>query len=1053
MRFLLAPMVVTLIVHQAAGQSDFKLAPAVAVEAEDFHIESGWKVIRNAPGNSLADGSGSNHISGERLLGLDSKNETASAYLDVTIPESGAYRLWVRYEYPPFCETRFRVKMEQDGRTVIDRMVGASSNPRYSLGELSAKPQHDPANGCEGLVEEVIAVQELKAGKARIYLRGAAQPQEPGVAAHRNVDLIYLTRDTEDTWRKHYSKHAKPYPLLEAFRDSRGPRYEVRFTNRGDQPADFQITHVYNRAPWGVSETEPVRGVAPSALSAWIPLRMQDTSHFGMVRFSGTAKVFDVEIRAIGGSVERTISGAETAHVYLPPYPGKGEKPITPEEELDTILAELKKTPAIGKKPTQPLCFGGWMPVGVESEYGRKYAELYAALGFKSLHPALSGPAALKNLRDVGIPLSKSWAASGYRNPPTRANIDEAKLTMERLGLKGQLRFYEYGDDVPLSEWMQMRIQRDVDWAKMNRKKLKPIAVLARLWFDWLRASRKDVPITEYWLDKWGPFNLTRMRPDSSAEAAEKNPRLYVDSLLFYEQTVLGYLGDCNKEVSKTFGDDTLYGTNDLCPPFSYPLTTNSVKWFRQGVADLARFSDSCRQDGQAGPMMNGYIAEHYRAGLRDNSKGALRVTIPAAVPGNSDGHLLRAAFTSLAHGATLLDFQAVGMNETFTENTIDHRAHHRYRALRDITHAVGLVEDLLPSARPLPSRVALLVSESTERWDFAGVAEDMGGKSPAGPQFRKMRLDTHLDRLGIWTALSYLGASPDLILEEDLTNKALKDYRVLILTGDCLPPQLAPSIEEWVRQGGIVLATANAGRYDPYRQATNVFEQLFGLQSRQSEERESFFRVRHELPRLKPFDRIVCPGGSLPQLGTHESIEPAEGVSVLARFASTKKPAILDRRLDKGHILYVAALPGVAFLWSGVQPTAVVDRGPRPHVAPTSFDPAAKSVMELLLRAAHIQPAVEPTSTLVDARLLKSSGGFILPIANYNGEIGKEVTLRLRIGEKIRKVTSAYHGELATKVENDRLVVTIPSLGYGDVLRLDPDPSGRHSDEESEQR
>ena len=64
-------------------------------------------------------------------------------------------------------------------------------------------------------------------------------------------------------------------------------------------------------------------------------------------------------------------------------------------------------------------------------------------------------------------------------------------------------------------------------------------------------------------------------------------------------------------------------------------------------------------------------------------------------------------------------------MNETFTENHIDHRDKGRFRALRDVTHAVGFVEDMLPKALAVPSEVALLVSASTERWDYAGIATD----------------------------------------------------------------------------------------------------------------------------------------------------------------------------------------------------------------------------------------------------------------------------------------------------------------------------------------
>ena len=1038
MRFSLALVAAALLVSRATGQTTFQLAPAVAVEAEDFTIESGWTVVPKGHGSDTVDRISFDHVSGEHLLALDSKGENASAYLDVKIPETGAYRLWVRYLYPPFCEARFRLLVQQDGGALVDRVLGARSNPRFGFGEPTAKAQRDVAAGPQGLCEEVVSVPELKAGAARIYLKGAAQPQQPGIAAPRRIDLLYLTRDTTDAWRKHYAKHTKLYPILGAFRDSRGPRYEARFTNRGDKPADFHITHVYNRPPWGVSEAEPIRGIAGGGKSAWVPLRGQDTTHFSLVRCSGSSKSFDVEIRPLGAAVERKLSGAETVEVYLPPYPGKGEKAVTPLEELDAVLAELKRRPVIGKKPTRPLCFGGWMPVGLENEYGRKYAELYAALGFRSLHPALSGPAVLQNLQAAGVAASKTWSAGGYRNPPTRGNIDKARQTLDRYGLNGRLHFFDYGDEIALDEWMQLRVQNDIEQAKSQNIQLKPINVLAKLWFDWLHANRPECNAKDYWMDKWGPFNTGRLRPDSSAEAAAANPRLYVDSLLFYEDMAIRFAADGMKDVKKTFGADVLCGANYSCRPFCYPHSTMYVKWFRQGAADLARHSECFERSGQMGPMINGYIAEHLRAGLRDNPNGVLRLcTLPQA-PGNSDGNYLRSAFTHLAHGATMLDFFSIGMNETFTENYIDHRAHSRYGAIRDVTHAVGLVEDLLPKSRPVPSSVALLLSASTERWDCAGIAEDSAGQALNGPNFRKMRLNAHMDRLGLWTALTFLGASPDLVMEEDVSEKGLKNYKVLIMVGDCLPPSLAPAIEAWVRRGGVVLATANAGRYDPYREATPVFEELFGLQSRQSEERISFFRPLQELPFLQPLDRIVCPGGPLPQLATSERITPSHDVSILARFQDGKSPAILDRRLGRGHIIYVAALPGVAYLWSAMQPPAAPELDLGSHTLPTSFNTGARSLLQLVLHAAHVQPAIEATPALVDARLLKAPGGYVLPIANYQNKVGAKVTLHIRIGDKIGKVTSAYHGEMPIKEDNGRIILTIPALGYGDVLRLD---------------
>jgi hypothetical protein len=1021
-------------------QAAFRLAPALALEAEDFQIESGWKVVQNGHGNYMVDAVGFNHISGERLLCTDGKDETASAFLDVNLPEAGKYRLWVRYEYPAFCETRFRVQVEQDGKAVIDHLMGAKDNPRYAFGEPEPRAQHDPSWGSEGLAEEVVTTPELKAGKARLYLKAIAQPQVQGVTAGRHIDLVYMTRDLDDAWIKHYRKQTNLYPILDAFRDSRGPRYEVRFTNKSGKPADFSVAHVYNRVPWGNTEGVVAKQIAPEASSDWIGLKVQDTTHFGLVSFSCNLPLFDVEIRPVGGAVEKRLPGPGPQQVYLPPYPGKGDKPVTPLEAIEAVLKDLETTPTIGKKPTLPLCYGGWLPLGQPNDYGRAYARLYAALGFRSLHPAHSGPHVLKNLEAVGVPPTKSWAVSGYRNPPLTANIEQAKREAARSDMDKYLLWYDYGDEIAFSEWMGLVTKEEVERVKkVSGREIKPEQVTARLWVEWLRANRPGGKPQDYWLEKWGEVDANRLRPDSGAEAARLNPRLYVDSLLFYEDTAIKFAAEGARAVRAALGDDVLCGANWSCHPFYYPPTTMYVKWFRGSAADVGRHSEYFWQVGQPGPMVNGYIAEHFRCGLRDNPRGVLRQYTMPHSPGNTDASFLRSAFTHLAHGATRLDFFGVGMNDTFTENHIDHRDRARYRALRDVTHAVGLVEDLLPESRPVPSPVALLVSASTERWDFAGIAEDGAGLALFGKDFRKVRLNAHIDRLGLWTALTFLGASPDLIVEEDVNEKVLHGYKVLVVVGDCLPPHLAPTLGAWVRDGGVLLATANAGRYDEYREPAPVFQQLFGLETRRTQEKSTFFRPRQELPFLKPLNTVQGPGWVMPQLGTEEHIGPGKGVEVLARFKDGDDPAVTMRRLGKGRVFYSAALPGVAYLLSALQPPQVPDRGPNTHTVPTAFDAGARALLAHVLDTASVERPVTADPPLIDARLLRAPKGHVLPLANYNEKLGQKVEVRVRLGDAVKKVTSAYHGELPFEQARGVLTVTLPALGAGDVLRLDP--------------
>jgi len=1022
----------------------FRLAPAVAVEAEDFVIESGWKAIRNGQGNYMVDIVGFNHCSGERLLSLPAEARVGKAYLDVTIPVAGTYRLWVRYEYPPFSETRFRIVVEQGGKTLLDRVAGARDNPRYAFGEQTARPQYDPPWGPEGLVEEGFTVSGLQAGPARLLLLGVEQPQKPGISANRNVDLVYLTSDTADAWRKHYARITNLYPILDAFRDSRGPRWQVRFTNRADKPTTFRVAHSYNRIPWGNSDPATAT-LEPGQSSDWLGLAGQDTAHFSMAQFTASpAGAFDVEIRPVSGEVVRKLSGPGPHRLYLPTYPGKGEKPTTPEEAIDNILAHLRQHQPPGKKPTLPLCYGGWMPLGQDSPYGRKYAQLYAALGFRSLHPAHSGPAQLANLKAVGIEPTRSWMVMSYRNPPTRDNIARARQELQRQGLAEQLRYFDYGDEIAFSEWISMLLQEDLAQARAVKSKASEKDILHARWIAWLKNNRPKAQLSDYWLPSWGPLVPQQLRPDSSAAAARERPRLYVDSLLFYEDTAIRFAAEGAKAVRAALGEHVLSGPNYSCHPFYYPHSTSYIKWFRGGAADLGRHSEYFWQVGQLGPMINGYIAEHFRSGMRDNPRAVLRQYTMPHSPGNTDLSLLRSALSHLAHGAKELDFFGIGLNETFTENHIDHRDVSRYRTLRDITHLVGFVEDALPVARAVPSGVALLISESTERWDYAGIATDRAGHAHFGPEFRKTRLHFHLERLGIWKALTFAGHSPDLLTEEDIIAGKFGAARVLYVVGDHWPKQMIAALEKWIQQGGIVLATAAAGQRDEYGEPISDWQRLAGLRSVQTRQQTTFVRPRQELPFLTPLDRVRLPGGeTFPVLATHERIEPGEEVTVLARFASDDRPAWTLRTLGKGAIHYVAAHAGMAFLYTAVQPPTVPDRGPGSHQPPTAWDAVAARLLRTPLEKAGLDthPAhvgIQPATALLDLRLLEAPTAYLLPIANYGPALNAPVRLTLHPAQPIARVRSAYHGELPVRKLANGIEVTLPLLSQGDLLRLD---------------
>lgn len=1009
-----------------------RVPKGAAIEAEFFTVESGWDVMFNGEGNYMVDIIGFQHIGGERLLAVDEKNSTAHAYHDVEIPADGDYRLLVRYEYPPFSEARFEVSVTRGRRTVASMVMGKRDNPRFAFNDPEPSPQYDPPWGAEGMAEEALNLPGLRAGAHRIHLKAVEQPQIPGVTAGRHIDFVYISDDMTDSWRSKQS--TRLYPILDVFRHSVGPRWEARVRNRGDAALNVNATFQINREPWGANEGAVARGVAPGEWSDWRGLRMQDTTHFHNGTFSGNQE-FDLELRPIGpGSGATTLaSEARTVRVYMPPYGRWNETPIRPEEQIERVLALLRDTPAPGREPTLPLTYGGWLPVGTQTTYNRKYAELYKTIGMRGFPSTGISP---DLMRDIGLEPNQSYMVLAYRNHPIPSNIQKAKEAVTAGGFEPYLKWYDYGDEIHFSEWVTVMLRH-----------LQGTS-LADLWKAWLAENRPGFKAEDYWLSGWGAVDANALRPESSASTAEENPRLFVDSTKFYQQAAIDFVANGLKDVKSTLGNHVLGGANYSVHPYYYPLTSMYVHWFRGGAADFGRHSEYFWQCTQPGPMINGYVLEHFRAGMRDIPHGIIRQYTMPHVPGNTDASFRRTAFSHLAHGAKMLDYFGIGMNECFTENHIDHRHHDRYLAIRDINYSIGMIEDVLEASSVVPSRVAILLSDSTERWDMAPLAADRANHMVFDQaRFRQLRLVYHLDRVGLWKALTFAGESPDLIVEEDLNADILDNYSVLYVVGENLPPEKAAAVQQWVNAGGVLVATATAGQTDGYLNPSEAWFELLGISKREYDIKDVFARPRQELPFLEPYDQVVIRQDdeetvsvpSMPSLAVVERFEPLKTSKVIASFEKDGKPAVIHSSQGKGQVLYIAAFPGVAYLWQGLQPAKVPDRGVNTHTVPSGFDQGARALITMGLEKAGVTPRLDYEGRKIDARLIRSGRVHVLPIADYDLEEELPLTVTVNLDQKIGKVSSAFHGEMNFTQEDGRVKVALPSVKFGDILRFDP--------------
>jgi hypothetical protein len=997
-------------------------SPALTIEAEDFvpikpALGAGWKAIRDGEGNYMVDIVGFNHVSGEHLLQAPASAKNATAKADITIPASGTYRVWSRFEQPTNCDNRFRVEVEQSGKVLGSATMGEKDAPKHFFNAKQPVAQADPSWGSEGLVEQSFDVKGLQYGPATITLTAVDQSTLP-TAANRNLDFLYLTQDLEDNWRTNKSNNL--YPILDAALAALPPRYYLRLT--APQAQTVQVRYSLNRVPWGASEGALKLQAGES--SNWLPLTQQDVAHWTTLVLTASTPAIDLHAELASAPNENAIlrtidwqdAASNTLQISLPPYPNKyaGEKVMTVEEQYQNITRYLEEHPShVGREPKQPLAWGGSLPVWEPGRVGKAASSLYHTLGLCSigLFPPNANTiqkaiaVAQQRFTTWGLVPARSIALGLYRNPPTPENIAKVKAAAEGAGVLPLLARFDYGDEISFSEWLESipreeQIKRFVEWQQK-------------------RTGKAEFP-----------------KPNSNASTAANNPILYVDSLKFYDEAAINHVANQAKEVTAQLGDEVLYGANVGAHPFYYPRIAPFIKWFRKTpsgdyAANFGRHSEYFWEVGLPGPLINGYVAEHFRCGMRDNPQASnIQYTMPHA-PGNTDADFIRSAFTHLAHGARGLDYFGVGINSAWTENYIDFRYPSRYAALRDVNRSMAFIEDILPTSRPVPSKVALILSDSTERWDFAPIASDRAFHDVWGDRYKQMRLAYHQERVGIYYALVHNSRPPDLLIEEDVQNGALKDYDVAYWVGDCIEPSTLKALSSWVQSGGQLVATAGAFRYDEYHRDLPEGLKLLGLQSAELREVNRFFRPQIEMPHLKPLDWV----GEMPALAMTDAVKPAAGSKVLASFKSGQ-PAVVESTHGKGSVTYIGTLPGVAYLWSAYQPPPVPSRSPSSHMPLKDFN---REAGRLITKAAKSTlPNVDGNGNRIDARLLKSPNGYAIALANYSLDAGQPVTLTIRGVPDISSISSASAGRLKMEATGGDAVTVRYAPGYGDSLRIE---------------
>jgi len=415
-----------------------------------------------------------------------------------------------------------------------------------------------------------------------------------------------------------------------------------------------------------------------------------------------------------------------------------------------------------------------------------------------------------------------------------------------------------------------------------------------------------------------------------------------------------------------------------------------ALDWFdlaRHKAVDLFGIEDWMGLQYMYGPnstwegfQLMGFQATMFRSGGRN-----LDVPIIAWITPSDETNLRLKSHSALAQGAKHFFFWTYGPTATSTENYwSDLRS--AYDGIARVSKQLASAEEVLFTARHRPTRVALLYSISSDLWQPYG--------------YRSM-----LERRGIYLSLVHGHYLVDMLTEQDIEADRLKNYQALYATGPNLTAKAAEKITAWVRDGGHLFASGNAGTRNEFDEPVAGLAKALGVEpGAQAATQGGNFRVRGHLNEIPHLDQIrfgaepakeLGPGFGV--IGLKTDVQAAEG-SVIGQFGDGS-PAVIAHRCGKGRALYVAATPGISYIKDARFVAAELKE---------SWPAAHRQFINATARGAGALPQVELSHSVVEAGVYEGPQGVALVLANFTYEKIEKLDVKLPVRTRVTRVYAA---------------------------------------------
>ncbi len=359
-----------------------------------------------------------------------------------------------------------------------------------------------------------------------------------------------------------------------------------------------------------------------------------------------------------------------------------------------------------------------------------------------------------------------------------------------------------------------------------------------------------------------------------------------------------------------------------------------------------------------------------------------------------------------------------------------------------EIIKEVGGAEDLLVAAKKKKAEAAILYASSSDIWSI-GHTHAFG-----------------FDRMFTWLALTHSHIPVDLLSEKTVAERGLQGYRACYLTGQNLSRAAAEQLAAWVKAGGTLVATANAGAKDEFNKPMAALDDVFPATYGKLHDFQPYQYSGCYLFLLNPKENVTLKhdGVQLEVLSVKQPLLPRPGSNVLGTFADGSA-AVVVKKSGAGMVYLFGFLPGLAYMRPALaarkkiaditEKNGMKQAGiPDPSSIVTDTDLVRRSWCPWQypagIRNAIVGPAFQAKAAipvrcnvpLVDVVCMEAEKGLVVPLANYTLQPIKQLTLSVETGSPIRRVESVHHGSLGFEQKAGFATFSLP-LVETDFVKL----------------